>query len=50
MELLSEKEDGFLSEEAADRKYNFRHLLHGLIQHDIYHQGQIAFLNKLLAG
>jgi uncharacterized damage-inducible protein DinB len=50
VELLSGKEDGFLSEEAEGRKYNFRFLLHGLIQHNIYHQGQIAFLNKLLAG
>ncbi|MDR3716232.1 MAG: DinB family protein [Puia sp.] len=50
LELLSVKEDVFLSEQARERKYDFRFLLNGLIQHNIYHQGQIAFLHKLLAG
>ena len=37
-----------LSEIVAERKYDIRYLLNGLIQHDIYHLGQIAYLKKLL--
>ena len=29
------------------RKYDFYTLLHGIIQHDIYHTGQIVLLKKL---
>ena len=46
--LLSNLEDDVLSKQVADREYNYRFLLHGMIQHDIYHLGQIAYLKKLL--
>ncbi len=46
--LLQTKEDAFLKEMVDYRQYNFRFLLNGLIQHNIYHLGQIAYLNKLL--
>jgi uncharacterized damage-inducible protein DinB len=50
MELLKQKEDdGFLSDIVPLRKYNFRFLLNGLIQHNIYHLGQVAYLKKMLA-
>ena len=49
IELLATKDDKFLSEKVDYREYNFRFLLHGIIQHDIYHVGQIAYLKKLLA-
>ena len=45
---LQTKDDAFLSEMVDYRKYNFRFLLNGLIQHNIYHLGQIAFLKNLL--
>lgn len=48
VELLGTKDDEFLSEKVDYRDYNFRFLLHGIIQHDIYHLGQIAYLKKLL--
>jgi uncharacterized damage-inducible protein DinB len=48
IEFLETKEDEFLSEIVDYREYNFRFLLHGIIQHDIYHIGQIAYLSKLL--
>jgi uncharacterized damage-inducible protein DinB len=48
IELLDKKEDMFLKEIVDYRKYNFRFLLNGLIQHNIYHIGQIAYLKKLL--
>ncbi|MES2883138.1 MAG: DinB family protein [Bacteroidota bacterium] len=48
MLLLQERSDEILENIVADRKYNFRKLLHGLIQHDIYHLGQIAIIKKIL--
>ena len=48
IELLNEKDDEFLKEIVDYRKYNFRFLLNGLIQHNIYHIGQIAYVKKLL--
>ena len=50
IELLEAKDDEFLSGDVDYREYNFRFLLHGIIQHDIYHIGQIAYLKKLLDG
>lgn len=45
---LKTKDDVFLSQIVDFREYNFRFLLNGLIQHHIYHLGQIAFLKNLL--
>jgi len=45
---LKTKDDAFLSQMVDFREYNFRFLLNGLIQHNIYHLGQIAFLKNLL--
>ena len=44
---LQKKDDSFLVEMVDFRKYNFRFLINGLIDHNIYHAGQIALLNKL---
>jgi len=49
IELLQTKDDAFLEEKVDYRKYNFHYLLNGLIQHNIYHLGQIAYLSKLIA-
>lgn len=46
--LLDSKEDDFLKEMVEGRNFNFRFMLNGLIQHNIYHAGQIAYLKKLL--
>jgi uncharacterized damage-inducible protein DinB len=45
---LQTKDDSFLTQMVDSRDYNFRFLLNGLIQHNIYHLGQIAFLKNLL--
>jgi uncharacterized damage-inducible protein DinB len=45
---LSKSTDEFLEGAVKYRNYNFRYLLNGLIQHDIYHLGQVVYLNKLL--
>jgi uncharacterized damage-inducible protein DinB len=46
--ILQSKEDSFLKEMVEGRKYNNRFMLNGLIQHNIYHLGQIAYINKWL--
>lgn len=35
-----------LDDLVADRKYTYYSLLHGVIEHDIYHLGQIVFVLK----
>lgn len=47
--LLNQKDDEFLKETVDYRNYNFRFLLNGLIEHTIYHLGQIAYIKKLLS-
>ena len=50
IELLKQKEDdNFLGDIVPLRKYNFRFMLNGLIQHNIYHLGQVAYLKKMLS-
>lgn len=46
--LLKDEDDAFLKEIVDYRKYNFRFLLNGMIEHNIYHIGQIVYINKLL--
>jgi uncharacterized damage-inducible protein DinB len=49
-QLLDTKDDTFLEEKVDYREYNFRYLLNGLHQHNIYHLGQIAYAKKLLTS
>ena len=49
IDLLKKKEDSFRQEKVDYRKYDFQFLINGLIQHNIYHLGQIAYLNKMLS-
>ena len=49
IELLQDKDDSLLEEKVDYREYNYRFLLNGLIQHDIYHLAQIAYAKKLLS-
>ncbi len=49
IDILKTKDDSFLSGIVEERDYNYRFLLNGLIQHNIYHAGQIAYLKKMLA-
>jgi uncharacterized damage-inducible protein DinB len=48
--VLKQKDDNLLKEMVDFREYNFRFLLNGYIQHNIYHIGQVAYLKKLLEG
>jgi uncharacterized damage-inducible protein DinB len=48
-EILNQKTDeSFLSDTVPLRKFNFRYMLNGLIQHNIYHLGQVAYVKKML--
>lgn len=44
--LLEKKEDLFLKEKVANRRFTYQYLINGIIQHDIYHMGQIVVLKK----
>lgn len=46
---LRKKEDSFLDEKVDFRNYNYRFLINGMIEHSIYHLGQIAYINKMMA-
>ena len=48
--LLQDRTDELLEQKVMERNYDFRKLLYGFIQHDIYHIGQIAYLQKLLTA
>lgn len=43
---LKSHDDGLLEKTVAGREYNFYHLLHGIVQHNLYHAGQIRLLTK----
>ena len=44
--ILLDQPDAILDNNVEERTYNYRNLLNGIIQHDIYHLGQIAYLVK----
>lgn len=46
--LLKKKDDAFLKEIVDYRQYNYRFLLNGMIEHNIYHLGQVAYIHKML--
>ncbi len=46
LDLLSMVPDDFLDQPVPGRSYNYQYLIEGIIQHDIYHQGQIALLTS----
>ena len=50
LEILKSKEDSWLVEMIPERKFTFGEALNGIVQHDIYHIGQIALLTKNKAG
>jgi DinB superfamily len=42
--------DERLSETVPGRNYDFYYLLHGIVQHSLYHGGQIALLKRAVAA
>lgn len=47
-EAIKTLDDSKLEEVIPEHKYTFYTMLHGVIQHDIYHSGQIVLLKKLI--
>lgn len=50
IKILEKKNDSFLEELSADKRYAYRYLLEGLLDHDVYHLGQIGITIKLIKG
>lgn len=48
LEIIQAQKDEMLDRNVEERNYNFRKLLNGILQHDIYHLGQIAYIKKML--
>lgn len=46
--LLQKAKPEILHTEVAGRNYTMEYLINGVLQHDIYHLGQLAFLKKQL--
>lgn len=46
--LISEKSDDYLEEITVGKNYTNRILIEGIIQHDVYHLGQIGLINSLI--
>jgi uncharacterized damage-inducible protein DinB len=42
--------DARLGERVPGKRYDFYHMLHGIVQHELYHAGQIAILKKMDLG
>lgn len=47
-EILNTKDDEFLQEKVVGKNYTYDYLLRGLLQHDIYHLGQIGLIESQL--
>jgi hypothetical protein len=47
-ELEKREDDEFLEEIVPGREYDYYTMLHGILQHDLYHAGQISILKKAL--
>ena len=48
VDLLQQQTDDLLPQSVWERNYTYHALLHGILHHDIYHLGQIAYIQKLL--
>ena len=49
VQAVSESPDTRLAEQVPGKQgahYNFYYMLHGVVQHELYHAGQIALLKK----
>jgi uncharacterized damage-inducible protein DinB len=48
IETILKKAENQMENKVDNRPYNFRLMLQGIIQHDIYHIGQISLVRKLV--
>jgi len=50
VETVASLPDARLWDRVPGKRYDFYHLLHGIVQHELYHAGQIAVLKKACGG
>ena len=50
VKTVSALPDSRLGERVPGKRYDFYHMLHGIVQHELYHAGQIAILKKVHAN
>ena len=43
---ISEADSSFLERRVPGKDYNFRFMVHGIVQHEAYHAGQMSILKK----
>lgn len=48
IEIIQQQTDDLLLQKVSGKEYDFRKLLYGIVDHDIYHLGQIAYIKKML--
>ena len=48
VDIIWQQKDELLAQKVSERNYDFRKLLHGIVEHDIYHIGQVAYIVKML--
>jgi len=48
IQLIEGRDDSYLDTVFQDSGYTFKYLIEGIIQHDIYHLGQIGIVLKLI--
>lgn len=48
IEMIKSKDQDFLEQRVPGRNYSFNFLIEGIIQHDIYHLGQIGLMKRML--
>lgn len=46
--LLKTKNEGWLDEQTPNKSYKNAYLMQGIVEHDLYHSGQIGIFNSLL--
>jgi uncharacterized damage-inducible protein DinB len=47
VKVVGKLSDAQLRERCPGKRYDYYHLLHGVVQHELYHAGQIAILKKV---
>ncbi|MEO9805759.1 MAG: DinB family protein [Reichenbachiella sp.] len=50
LSLLKTKDDTWLNEDTHNKSYKNNYLIQGIVEHDLYHSGQIGIFNSLLVA
>jgi len=47
IELIKQKDDNWLSTKMPGKNFSYNFMLKGIMQHDLYHIGQVNLLKKM---